>query len=72
MKMLDEEGIIAILKCPDCKEVTIRKLSFDDWYSKKEEESSHELHVCSCVSGGIYSVYFECPNPKCGGRIELM
>ena len=65
-----EDGIIGILLCKKCGAVIARPIGFDDWYNKHEEDEGHKLHICSCVSGGIYKVYFECPN--CHEEIDLM
>ncbi|MFA5652442.1 MAG: hypothetical protein WC933_03705 [Candidatus Paceibacterota bacterium] len=59
-----------ILKCPSCHKITIKQMSFDDSYFKDKKKDDLELHIHSCVSGGIYRVYFKCPN--CGEEIDLI
>jgi len=61
---------LAVLYCSYCDEIVVRRLCFDDWYNKSEDEMGIDLHICSCVSGGIYSVYFECP--KCHKEFTIL
>lgn len=69
MEMLNEEGVIVVLKCPQCKKITVRLLSFADYYNKSECEQGSHLHVCSATSCGVYRVYLECPN--CQEEVDL-
>ncbi len=69
VEKLVTEGVFAVLVCPKCGKITIRPISFEDYYNEREKLESHHLHICSCVSGGVYKVYFQCPH--CEHEIEL-
>lgn len=57
-----EKNVLAIYKCPKCKKLIKGKINWnEDYYKKAEDFKSGHIHICSCVSGGVYDVYFECP-----------
>ena len=65
-----EKDVLAIYKCPSCGAIIKGKINFnEDYYNCKEDMKDAKLHICSCVSGGIYSVYFQCP--KCQEEIDI-
>jgi hypothetical protein len=63
--------VIATYTCPNCNILVTGPINFDeDYYKITEDMKAGELHICSCVSGGIYAVFFECP--YCHKQIPLL
>jgi len=67
---LDNKRVFAIYKCSKCKKLIVGKINWnEDYYKKNEDMKAGYIHICSCVSGGIYKVFFECPH--CHEEIEI-
>lgn len=66
---LMREGVIGVMLCPHCGELSVRVITWDESYDMAEETRGLELSIASCVSGGVYKVGFYCPN--CRNEIEM-
>jgi len=57
-----EKEVIVIFKCRSCGKITKNKVNWgEDYYNKSEDLQGGYIHICSSVSAGVYSIYFECP-----------
>lgn len=62
-EQLENGEVFAVYRCPKCKKTITGKINWnEDYYKMKEDIKAGYIHICSCVSGGVYSVYFECPH----------
>ena len=61
--------VLSILWCYNCEKLFIKPISFEDSYNG-EKNDDMKLHIHSCVSGGIYKVYFQCP--ECSNEIDVI
>jgi len=62
IKRFAQDEAIVIYKCYHCNKIIRGTLNWDeDYYNKDEDLKDGHIHICSCVSAGVYSVYLQCP-----------